>query len=120
IGADVLDDLTGEAELLVDLAEHGLVGRLVRLEEPGDERVPRFRVTVAAHQKHAAVALDDRGHHRDRIVPVHEAAAVARTNEPQTAAALGLTERRAAFRAELEVAEAHPAASIGRSSKQEK
>src|SRR5690606_26161475 len=36
VGAEILDDLSGQPELLFDLAQHRVVRRLVRLEESGN------------------------------------------------------------------------------------
>src|SRR5690606_31901971 len=107
IGADRGDDLAREPELFLDLAQHGLLRGLVRLEESRDEDVPGRRIAAIPDEDDPPVALDDRGDDRDRVVPVNEAAIVPRADEPLAAAALGLDERRAATRTEPERRVAH-------------
>src|SRR5690606_36431857 len=60
IRADRRDDLAAEPGLFLDLAQHGLLRRLVRLEESRDEGVPRRRIAAASDEDDALVPLDDR------------------------------------------------------------
>jgi hypothetical protein len=53
-------DLGVETDLLAQLSQDALLGRLAGLEEPGDEREPRRRPAVVAHEDDVVPMLHDR------------------------------------------------------------
>src|SRR5690606_19041253 len=83
VGTDERCDLTGQSELLVELAEDARLRCLAALEEAGHQPVPAGRPAALAHEDHLALVLDDRGDDRQGVVVEDEAAAFGRAREPE-------------------------------------
>src|SRR5207302_2639601 len=103
VGADERDDLAAEPELLAHLAQDAMLRRLVLLEESGDQAVPLFRPSLAAHEQHGPAVLDQRGQNGRGIVIEDVPAGLARTRQPLTSLHLPGAEWSRATRAELHV-----------------